>query len=314
MRQVFTTQEVKFLLEENLLKKYPEIVGFSVQKSSPEKIIIYCENEETAKRVPPIILGRKVITKVIGKVYALAIDKKGVFEKLIGGISISDIRPVAGTLGIILKDFDGKPIGLTNRHVLMKNTKVFQPGFFDAFQKNILNNEVGKLKRYIEIKAPPEKNLVDAAIFEVYEEFFDKNNLEKIINIGKIKGIRSAKLGERVKKEGRNCYGEGIVTDVNATIKVYGYEGMEYAIFEDQIVIEPPIMSPGDSGSAILSYDNYLVALGFAGSNKVSIANKIENVFKLLKLPYRMAPPIPLWVIILALLIGSLFFYSLFFY
>ena len=38
----------------------------------------------------------------------------------------------------------------------------------------------------------------------------------------------------------------------------------------------------GDSGSAVLTDDNYLVGLLFAGSDKVTICNRIENVFTLL--------------------------------
>ena len=53
------------------------------------------------------------------------------------------------------------------------------------------------------------------------------------------------------------------------------------ATFTDQFMAGP-MSAGGDSGSAILTEDNHLVDLLYAGPEQVTLCNKIENVFKLL--------------------------------
>ena len=43
-------------------------------------------------------------------------------------------------------------------------------------------------------------------------------------------------------------------------------------------------LSPGDSGSAVLDFDNRVIGLGFAGSDSVSVINKMSNVMRKLKI------------------------------
>lgn len=51
----------------------------------------------------------------------------------------------------------------------------------------------------------------------------------------------------------------------------------EYGLFTDQILAGPMSM-PGDSGSLILTSDNYAVGLLFAGSEQATLFNRINHV------------------------------------
>ena len=96
-------------------------------------------------------------------------------------------------------------------------------------------------------------------------------------------GVKSAILGMKIKKSGRTTgITTGEITQVDVTVNVQYGEG-KIATFEDQIMAGP-ISKGGDSGSAVLTEDNYLCGLLFAGSDEVTICNRIENVFELLNI------------------------------
>ena len=60
------------------------------------------------------------------------------------------------------------------------------------------------------------------------------------------------------------------------------------ALFEDQVIVTAefqavePFSAGGDSGSVVLDADNRIVGLLFAGSNTVTIVNRVENVFSIM--------------------------------
>jgi len=60
------------------------------------------------------------------------------------------------------------------------------------------------------------------------------------------------------------------------TVNVNMGEGRS-ALFEDQFATGP-MSEPGDSGSVILTEDNWCVRLLFAGSNLITMANRYSNV------------------------------------
>jgi hypothetical protein len=101
------------------------------------------------------------------------------------------------------------------------------------------------------------------------------------MQIGDINGITDAELGMALKKFGRTTeFTEGSVLQIDVTSAVsYGSSGN--ATFVDQIMAGG-MSAGGDSGSAILSGDNKLVGLLFAGSANSTIINRIQNVFDLL--------------------------------
>ena len=123
-----------------------------------------------------------------------------------------------------------------------------------------------------------EANLVDAAIARPLQ---DANLSDEIMEIGKIEGVKSALLGMKIKKSGRTTgITTGEITQVDVTVNVQYGEG-KIATFEDQIMAGK-MCEPGDSGSAVLTEDNYICGLLFAGSDTAMIASRIENVFDLL--------------------------------
>jgi hypothetical protein len=129
----------------------------------------------------------------------------------------------------------------------------------------------------------PYPNLVDAALAQVIVE----SNVElDIPEIGEIQGIADLQLGDRVQKTGRTTeHTTGMVEVVGAESVVNYGPGKGDATFADQIVIRADsgdFSAGGDSGSAILTEDNVLGGLLFAGGSGVTIANKISNVVSLL--------------------------------
>jgi len=107
-------------------------------------------------------------------------------------------------------------------------------------------------------------------------------------------GLTDVKVGDEVIKTGRTTgVTKGIVraTDYECRVAM-NKEMTEFAYFVDQLLIEPlssseKFSAPGDSGSSVGKFINdklYLAGLLFAGSDKVTVVNKIHNVFEALHL------------------------------
>ncbi len=123
-------------------------------------------------------------------------------------------------------------------------------------------------------------NLVDAAV--AAPAAGDLVSAE-IRGIGEPTGTGSAEVGMQVRKSGRSSgLTEGEVTTVGASIKVKMGEGEE-ALFQEQIITDP-MARPGDSGSVLVDEKNRIVGLLSAGSDRISIASRIDNVFDLLEI------------------------------
>lgn len=129
----------------------------------------------------------------------------------------------------------------------------------------------------------PYPNLIDAAIAQV---ILERNVDFDIPEIGEIQGIADLQLGDRVQKTGRTTeHTTGMVEVVGAESVVNYGPGKGDATFGDQIVIRADsgdFSADGDSGSAIVTEDNVLGGLLFAGGSGVTIANKISNVVSLM--------------------------------
>jgi len=87
-----------------------------------------------------------------------------------------------------------------------------------------------------------------------------------------------------VRKSGRTTgVTNGVITVINAYVRVL-YDSF-ILDFDDQIIIGTENFSQGgDSGSLILDTENYAVGLLFAGSEKDTVANPIQNVLNSLNL------------------------------
>ena len=241
------------------------------------------------------------------------------------GISIGHYKISAGTLGAIVRDKNTKnPLLLSNNHVLANITNgsdgraktgdpILQPGVYDNGSKD--NDVVAHLERFIPIRKNDEmdcpiargmeslSNLFINAVRPEYTMKLFKMGVEnsvdcavakpinndivnsKIIEVGKVNGVRSPEVGMKVKKSGRTTgLTKSKIKVIDASVEVKMSEN-ESTVFSDQIIMEP-FSSAGDSGSLILDEQNNAVGLLFAGSNQATVGNKIENVLNQLDIEF----------------------------
>lgn len=254
----------------------------------------------------------------------LATDRTSYLRPAMCGMSIGHSKLVtAGTLGCLVKR-DDTIVMLSNNHVFVGDggkvgDEISQPGRYDVNNniepKHIIGtlfdfvpirfrddngdvpcgiantyrnvgNRIAKLvnSRY-EVSIKPreiENNLVDAAIavpFDPYGNYVT----DHILETGVISGLVDAYLGMNIQKSGRTTgLTKGTITQVDVTVDV-SYGGSKTARFEDQLMAGA-MSQGGDSGSAVLDSDNNLTGLLFAGSDQTTVINRIQNVFRLLRL------------------------------
>lgn len=215
---------------------------------------------------------------------------------------------------------------LSNNHVLANLTdgsdnrsiigdKILQPGTFDGGDKE--NDVIGYLSRFIPIHKDSSNPRCKYAI--LFESIMNKiinlfrphyrigvireteliNTVDcavatpvlpdsispNILEIGEVIGCKDATPGMMVKKSGRSSgVTHSIVLATDVTFKI-GVNPQESAIFCDQI-LTGPLSVPGDSGSLVLSEDNYAIGLLFAGSDQATMCNKISNVLQALDIEF----------------------------
>ena len=134
---------------------------------------------------------------------------------------------------------------------------------------------IGSRTRYRITRAAAVTNLVDAAIAL---PLVPTDVVDEILEIGTIKGVAVAGLGDAVKKSGRTTgLTTGVIIQTDVTVDV-SYGAGQVARFTDQLMAGP-MSAGGDSGSAVLNDDDELVGLLFAGSDSTTILNHIDNVF-----------------------------------
>lgn len=134
-------------------------------------------------------------------------------------------------------------------------------------------------RRYLPGVVDQSRNFVDAAIAAV----IDPTDADfEIDGIGRLVGVRDFVVGEQVRKSGRTTgLTQATVTLERADVSVQ-YDG-GVVNFVDQFVINGGGFSaPGDSGSVIVTPDNHLGGLLFAGSETTTIANRASHVVALL--------------------------------
>jgi hypothetical protein len=282
----------KFLMQEG-------VCGVSYVAGSAPRLRVYVESEEVAWRVPETILGYPVEVKVVGRIYALGArgvsvltgvsgDKTWRWRPICGGISVGVAGGATGTIACRVYDRStGEVLILSNRHVLSGdvNTPVIQPGVADG--GSYPDDAVGYVYRFIDVKPPPLDNKVDAALAKPTVDVSGE-----VLDVGVVSDTADPVEGMTVCKSGRSsCYTCGKIIDAHASVKVYGYP-FGYAIFTDQVIVEPAIGAPGDSGSLVVEAGSKrAVGLLFAGSDVVTVFNKINNVLDALNISLR--PPAP---------------------
>lgn len=260
-----------------------------------EVIRVYVSNKEpistlSAKdEIPEKINGIKTDVVEVGEVEAQCfnnIKKKTHKDKhrpAIGGISVGHRKITAGTLGVVLwSERIEKPVILSNNHVLANSNRarigdpVYQPGPLDygknIFKLGLSTVQIGKLSDFVEI-SENQPNKQDSAIAEVNLDDVKPNFIDRY---GKVTGFDlEPKDNMQVKTSGRTEpeFSEGRITDIKATIAV-NYNNFK-ATFTDQL-LSTPISESGDSGSCVLTPNNKIVGLLFAGSPHTTVINKIK--------------------------------------
>lgn len=204
----------------------------------------------------------------------------------LGGYNIGTITLDSnGTLGCLVYDGDEYYL-LSNNHVLTFYnsvdiaTPILQPGKFvgGANPKNI----IATLSKYIPLKETTiykeQINYVDCAIARIPNLSFASS---KIALIGKLQGISSPKLGDKVRKVG--CSTEltnGTINTLGVTATIFGEDNKEY-IYKDQIFTSS-MSCGGDSGAILVNKDKKAVALLMGGSDCVSVHSPLYRVLKAL--------------------------------
>lgn len=231
------------------------------------------------------------------------------------GVSVGHFQITAGTFGCVVRK-NGQRFILSNNHVLanenngIKGDRIFQPGAYDGGDEaiaeledfipivfgaggtptcpwatgvadilNVIPEVLGSSHRLLAYRQIQQtENLVDAAIARPLQ---DNMIDEEILEIGFITGPAEVKLGDEVKKSGRTtALSFGTIMTIDATVQVQYSNAV--ATFEDQI-ISTPMSQPGDSGSLLVGEGNKAVGLLYAGSDQVTIFNRIANVLELLE-------------------------------
>lgn len=269
-------------------------------------------------RVPRKIMGRE--THVFETTMPQALPTWGKLTRTTrhrpapGGVSIGHPDVTAGTLGMrVIKG--GAPHILSNKHVLAPDgaamgDQTWQPG---SYHGGSVADIIGHLSDWAPIQYLADNsdcplarivtwvcnglarlfhrktrlsawtfavNRVDCAISR---PLLDDDVSPKILEAGTPEGYSEAAVEDTVIMSGCTSglqTAKVIATDGVATVS-YGPAG--HAVFEDQLITEP-IAHGGDSGSVILNNKKEVVGLIFAGSDSVSIANKISNVIAALGL------------------------------
>jgi hypothetical protein len=230
------------------------------------------------------------------------------------GVSVGHIDITAGTFGCLVQR-GGELFILSNNHVLADSNQgqvgdpILQPGRHDGGTPedrvatladfvpldfggdkstcsvagavetalNAVANVMGSSHRLMAYQQTAGQNYVDAALARPDHPAMVT---PEIFQIGRPMGARQADLGTAVKKSGRTTsYTEGRIIQVDVTSQV-GY-GPGQATFHGQLMAGR-MSAPGDSGSAVLDLENYVVGLLFAGSDAATLINPIQSVLQAL--------------------------------
>jgi hypothetical protein len=279
------------------------------------------ETELHARDVIPRTLNGEAVDVIeVGEIKALQMDRTAKYRPFPMGVSVGHKDITAGTAGCIVHK-NGEKFLLSNNHVLANvnsgsaGDHILQPGPYDG-GKDTPEYIVGTLAEYVKIKfpsclysvvltqilnflsfsfgstvtfnyskkkfSPSTANKVDCALAKLVSDIAN----DKIVDLGYINNIGVAKVGDTVWKSGRTTSTKsGPIALTNYITQVnMGEKGNAY--FDDQYLVnQEGFSSGGDSGSAVIRKDGdciTLVGLLFAGSDKVTVVNKIQNVFDLL--------------------------------
>ncbi|WP_027717149.1 hypothetical protein [Desulfovirgula thermocuniculi] len=275
-----------------------------------------------AHRVPREIEGVPTDVVEIGEVRLLGLRTERV-RPARPGVSIGHYKVTAGTFGAVVRDrTTGKRLILSNNHILANATDgrdgrafvgdpVLQPGPYDG---GGAGDRIGTLLRFAPlVRAVQEADCpVAAAVvragnrlirgvrphyeLKMFKRYQGANVIdaalalpdapdlveEEILEVGRVEGLAQASPGLKVLKSGRTSgLTAGTVTAVSVTLEVDVGDNAK-GWFTDQVVTDMN-SQPGDSGSLVLDERQRAVGLLFAGSEKYTIFNRIDQVLSRLE-------------------------------
>ena len=281
-----------------LIKK--NVIGIGVGKkwingvnTGQDSLVVF-----VTKKINESSLSQKdLIPKTINGHNVDVVGKSGIFSMfnftqkvrpLKPGYSCGHLWITAGTIGGFFKDRDGQVVMLSNNHVLAASNRgvrgnvALQPGIYD--NPNWQNNIVGHLKYYRPLVGPNGKSFDAVKWTEISGYNLEDSAIASITNpdsiildypvIGRPVGFKNdVNIGSKVQKVGRTTEyttGNVIATDAVVTVQY----GTTNYLFKDQIVTSG-MAQGGDSGSVLFDMDKNIIGLLFAGSDTVTIFNKI---------------------------------------
>jgi hypothetical protein len=266
-------------------------------------IVVFVDKKKPRNKVKKLVPG-KIRIPVLGS-FRTDVGPIGRLECQVFGGRVRPAMPgssightkmkTQGTFGLVVRKQGAKrsrPFILSNSHVLALDglarvgDAIIQPGPEDAMgtKSRIATLAAWEPFNFTRRGWP---NRVDAAIARVIRA---KSVTRRIRDINVIPRKTSSNIveGMRVVMVGRSSdlVDSGRVTFPSAKVKLaYRRKKTKRDIvrFSDQVICTPYSTS-GDSGSVILNDRNEVIGLHTSGGISVSIFNKIEHVFSLLKI------------------------------
>lgn len=264
--------------------------------------------------VPQTIDSVRTDVQEVGRFRAWQLSPTDRHRPAVPGISCGHADITAGTLGCLVRRGSELFI-LSNNHVLANTGQgsqgdpILQPARYDGgtlddqiatlaewvplqtgvgqsdcalanlatTALNLVASASGSSTRVQAVRTQQVENKVDAALARpLAPELVSP----EILGIGLPRGVRQGTLGTQVQKSGRTTgVTSGRITQVDVTVNV-DYLG-ENVTFTGQFMATGMSLG-GDSGSAVLDMDRYVVGLLFAGSNVATLINPIQLVLSAL--------------------------------
>jgi hypothetical protein len=302
----------------------PGVTGIGRAGSPEGRIIVYVERLEprTLSAIPSEIEGIPVVVRTTGRIRLLSLlppaptpapvaapvaaleeVRTSRLRPAPGGVSIGNPRITAGTFSCMVLDaLTGRPVGLSNNHVLLSapwgnlpggpGEPVWQPGKYDG---GTSEDRVGTTLRGVGVSTETEReNLVDAAVFEpLSPDILSPEVLGFPLGVP-YRPPLDPKPGMVGAKSGRTT---GVTTStiesIGATVDVDGGEAGTCR-FTDQIIFRPAFARGGDSGSAVVEVSTgRILGLVFAGSDEITVVCRADHIESLLGIRFGVAGLVP---------------------
>ena len=324
MRKIDEIRQLRRMVDSSILRMpgvmavatgYKKVNG---KKTKELSVIVYVAKKLPLEKIPYFhaipaslkIRDMEVTTDIVEVGYYIPYSYTSYERPALGGVSIGHLNVTAGTLGGLVcgpacEEQDDSILILSNNHVLAASNKgskgdyIVQPGPHDG--GTCPDQCIGELERFVPIDFSEDAiNYVDCAVARPYDsgdvsfEIHDIGmpSLSETYTLTPDDVLKSL----QVQKTGRTTeHTVGFVSaiDWKGTV-LYDWTP---AYFEQQIVVETltpgtPVAEGGDSGSLVLTMDNKICGLLFAGptSGEHFIANHIHEVFTRLDVKLCCAP------------------------